>query len=91
MENKLNKQIKLSGEIKNLLINLLTIENHPIAMAEIKQMIHLMSNYQKYKEIEAYEEDINNYNLMEEEEQFRESQELYEEQEEKRHRETDAE
>ena len=91
MKNKLNEQIKLSAEIKNLLINLLTIEKHPIAMEEIKQMIYLMGNYQKYKEIEAYDEHIENYNLMEEEEQFRESHELYEEQEEKRHSETDAE
>jgi hypothetical protein len=81
-QKNLTEQIELSWKIQKSLMTLLVIENHPIAIIEVKKMIEAMETYNKYKSWEL---------KASEEKQFSDFRDLYEEQEEKRHSETDAE
>ena len=74
-QKKLTEQIELSWKIQKSLMTLLIIENHPIAIIEVKKMIGAMETYNKYKswELKSLEQ-----------KQFSDFRDLYEEEESKR-------
>ena len=74
-QKKLTEQIELSWKIQKSLMTLLIIENHPIAIIEVKKMIEAMETYNKYKSWEL---------KASEQKQFSDFRDLYEEEEAKR-------
>ena len=74
-QKKLTEQIELCWKIQKSLMTLLIIENHPIAIIEVKKMIEAMETYNKYKSWEL---------KASEEKQFSDFRDLYEEEEARR-------